>query len=192
MDSSSIQLKGSEIDKIEVDGSKATISFSRAIIIKTMTGSVEKTKWWQAGQLVFEEVESSELPDAPLVCAGGDVGENVYTYRDMIPVPLESRGHAHCDLYFEGVDEHLKISAGAVRNISSTSVRNSRKNQAVRSALASAISSLASSSNLRLILGVNCERPRRLNEGTASIAGEPAMSSVPIKLCNWAMITISV
>ncbi len=115
MDSSSIQLKGSEIDSIEVDGSTVSISFSRAIIIKTMTGSVEKTKWWQAGHLIFEDVDSSELVDTPLVCAGGDVGENVYTYRDMIPVPLESRGQAHCDLYFEGTDEHLKISARAVK-----------------------------------------------------------------------------
>ncbi len=115
MDSSSIQLKGSEIDKIEVDGSTVSIGFSHAIIIKTMTGSVEKTKWWQAGSLVFEDVESSELPDLPLTCAGGDVGENVYTYRDMIPVPLQSRGRAHCDLYFENTDDHLVISAGAVR-----------------------------------------------------------------------------
>ncbi len=115
MDSSSIQLKGSEIDKIEVEGSQVKISFSRAIIIKTMTGSVEKTKWWQAGFLIFEDVEDSELVDVPLTCAGGDVGENVYTYRDMIPVPLQSRGHAHCDLYFEESDKHLKISAGAVK-----------------------------------------------------------------------------
>jgi len=115
LDSSSIQLKGSEIDKIEVDGSTISISFSRAIIIKTMTGSVEKTKWWQAGHLIFEDVDSSEMVDTPLICAGGDVGENVYTYRDMIPVPLESRGQAHCDLYFEETDKHLKISARAVK-----------------------------------------------------------------------------
>ena len=115
MDSSSIQLNGSEIDNIEVDGSTISISFSRAIIIKTMTGSVEKTRWWQAGHLIFEGVDSQELVDVPAVCAGGDVGENVYTYRDMIPVPLESRGQAHCDLYFEGSDKHLKVSATAVK-----------------------------------------------------------------------------
>ena len=34
----------------------------------------------------------------PREVAGGDVGENVYTYRDMIPVPLQSRGRAHCAL----------------------------------------------------------------------------------------------
>ena len=115
MDSSSIQLNGSEIDNIEVDGSKISISFSRAIIIKTMTGSVEKTKWWQAGHLVFENVDTSELVDTPVVCAGGDVGENIYTYRDMIPVPLESRGQAHCDLSLEDSDARIRISGTGVR-----------------------------------------------------------------------------
>lgn len=115
MDSSNIQLKGSEIENIEVEGSSVKIFFSRAIIIKTMTGSVEKTKWSQAGYLVFEDAELLGEVKLPAVCAGGDVGENVYTYRDMIPVPLDSRGRAHCDLYFEGSDDHLKVEAGSVR-----------------------------------------------------------------------------
>ena len=115
MDSSSIQLKGSEIESIETEGSSLKVFFSRAIIIKTMTGSVEKTRWWQAGYLVFEDAERLEQPELPAICAGGDVGENVYTYRDMIPVPLDSRGRAHCDLYFENVEAHLKVEASAVR-----------------------------------------------------------------------------
>ncbi len=115
MDSSSIQLNGSEIEKVETEGSTVKIFFSRAILIKTMTGSVEKTKWWQAGYLVFENADIIEQPSLPAKCAGGDVGENVFTYRDMIPVPLESRGRAHCDLYFDSVQEHLKVDATAVR-----------------------------------------------------------------------------
>ena len=116
MDSSSIQLDGSEIEKIEYQDNELKIYFSRAILIKTMTGSVEKTKWSQAGYLIFSGVEDfdgfTELPD---VCKGGDVGENIYTYRDMIPVPLDSRGHAHCDLYFENSDVHLKAEGDSVK-----------------------------------------------------------------------------
>ena len=115
MDSSSIQLTGSEIDKVEVENTTVKIFFSRVIIIKSMTGSVEKTKWWQSGYLVFDDAEVIEQPTLPAVCAGGDVTENVFTYRDMIPVPLDSRGRAHCDLYFENSDDHIKIEAAAVR-----------------------------------------------------------------------------
>jgi hypothetical protein len=85
-------------------------------LIKTMTGSVERTRWWQNGELVFSGAEldgESPLPDLPAECSGGDVGENVYTYRDMIPVPLESVGHAHCDLHVGAAG--IRVQAQGVR-----------------------------------------------------------------------------
>ena len=116
MDSSSIDLTASDISGVSVDGSEVRVHFERTIIIKTMTGSVEKTKWWQKGDLVFDGAEvSGDLPQHFGQCEGGDVGENIYTYRDMIPVPLESRGQAHCDLRIAGQDAHIMVQAEAVR-----------------------------------------------------------------------------
>ncbi|MES9937764.1 MAG: hypothetical protein ABW153_15065 [Sedimenticola sp.] len=116
MDSSSIELPGSEVESIQVEGDRVVLRFSRATIIKTMTGSVERTRWWQAGELIFEGAEvDGEIPSTPVVCEGGDVGENIYTYRDMIPVPLESRGRAHCDLRFQDSDTRLQLQAEAVK-----------------------------------------------------------------------------
>ena len=109
MDSTSIDLNGSKISTVTVDGDTVKVRFEPAYLIKTMTGSVERTRWWQNGELVFSGAELAEdapLPDLPAQCSGGDVGENVYTYRDMIPVPLESVGHAHCD---------LRVGAGTIR-----------------------------------------------------------------------------
>lgn len=102
VDSTSIDLKGSEIASIEPDGRNLRIRFSRAYLIKTMTGSTERTRWWQAGDLVIEDVEPVPVPAGPLVCLGGDIDENIYTYRDMIPLPLVSRGHARCELRLTG------------------------------------------------------------------------------------------
>ncbi len=115
MDSSSIELKGSEIEKIETIGDTLKIYFSKAFIVKSMTGSIEKTRWYQAGFLIFEKASVESQPAVPLTCAGGDVSENIYTYRDMIPVPLESHGQAGCNLYFEGSDERLIVQAASVR-----------------------------------------------------------------------------
>ena len=101
MDSTSIDLAGSRISAVKVDGDEVRVRFEPAYLVKTMTGSVERTRWWQNGELVFSGAQldaESALPEFPADCSGGDVGENVYTYRDMIPVPLESVGHAHCDL----------------------------------------------------------------------------------------------
>lgn len=116
MDSSSIELPGSHILSVTQEGETIRVAFDPAIIIKTMTGSVERTKWQQAGELIFEGAEiEGELPQLPGLCAGGDVGENVYTYRDMVPLPLKSAGHAHCKLRIEGQDLPIRIQAAGVR-----------------------------------------------------------------------------
>jgi hypothetical protein len=115
MDSTSIELPGSNIVAVKVDGDTIRIEFEPAYLVKSMTGSVERTRWRQDGALVFEGAElddDSPLPEFPVECTGGDVGENVYTYRDMIPVPLESRGHAHCAL--NAGDRVVRISARGV------------------------------------------------------------------------------
>jgi hypothetical protein len=116
MDSSSIELPGSEIETMTVEHGRLTIRFSRAYIVKTMTGSVERTRWWQAGSLIMDGAQlESELPAGPLVCDGGDVEENVYTYRDMIPIPLDSRGRTGCDLRFRGTDFRLRACGETIR-----------------------------------------------------------------------------
>ncbi|MEA3276438.1 MAG: hypothetical protein U9Q81_14350 [Pseudomonadota bacterium] len=116
MDSSSIELPGSEIDTISLQNGCLRVRFSRAFIIKTMTGSVERTRWWQAGELIMEGAEAvGELPSGPLVCAGGDIDENVYTYRDMVPIPLDSRGRTRCELRFRNSDARLIVDGETVR-----------------------------------------------------------------------------
>ncbi|KOR29514.1 hypothetical protein TI04_08425 [Achromatium sp. WMS2] len=117
MDSSSIEIPGMEVSAITLEHNTLTLGFSRAYIIKTMRGSVERTKWWQAGALIFDNVEqiNDNIPRGCLVCAGGDIIENVYTYRDMIPIPLESRGKTGCLLRFYNHDAILKASANSVK-----------------------------------------------------------------------------
>jgi hypothetical protein len=116
VDSSSIELVGSEIDGISLTDGVLRVSFSCAYITKTMTGSVEQTRWRQAGEMIIEDAKlEGDLPVGPLVCSGGDVGENVYTYRDMIPLPLESRGRVHCDLSFNGVSDKLVAEGSTIR-----------------------------------------------------------------------------
>ena len=114
MDSRHIDLKGSQIKSITADASALRIAFSSAVIIKSMTGSRERTRWWQVGVLVLTGVQDhSELPAGPLWCAGGDIDENVYTYRDMLPVPFTSRGHIRCVLRFEGLADPFVAEATA-------------------------------------------------------------------------------
>ncbi|MGA7980114.1 MAG: hypothetical protein WCA32_07770 [Chromatiaceae bacterium] len=116
MDSSSIELPGSEVESISLEDGRLRVRFSRAYIVKTMTGSPERTRWWQTGDLIMDGAEpEAALPEGPLVCAGGDVEENVYTYRNMIPIPLDSRGRTRCALRFRGTDVQLIVSGETIR-----------------------------------------------------------------------------
>ena len=117
MDSANIDLVGSKISSITVEDESVTVRFEPAYIVKTMTGSLERTRWWQNCELVFDGAELDDeqaLPELPADCTGGDVGENIYTYRDMVPLPLESRGRAHCVLRVEGSDLEIRVNAEAV------------------------------------------------------------------------------
>jgi hypothetical protein len=115
LDATHIELPGSKISAVTVDGDTVRVRFEPAYLVKTMTGSVERTRWWQNGELVFRGASLEEAPEAlPAECEGGDVGENVYTYRDMVPIPLESRGRAHCRLRLAGADAPIVVEAEAV------------------------------------------------------------------------------
>jgi len=112
METSSIELPGSEIEAVSYRDECLCIRFSRAYIIKTMTGSHERTRWRQRGDLIMEGAGiESGLPEGQLICDGGDIDDNIFTYRDMIPVPLDTRGHTRCDLGFRGMDRRL-VAAG--------------------------------------------------------------------------------
>jgi hypothetical protein len=115
LDATHIELPGSKISAVTVDAETVRVRFEPAYLVKTMTGSVERTRWWQNGELVFSGARLEAAPqDLPAECEGGDVGENVYTYRDMVPVPLESRGRAHCRLRLAGADAAIVVEAEAV------------------------------------------------------------------------------
>lgn len=116
MDNSQIQLPGSEIEGLVLDRGTLRVRFDPAYILKSMTGSKERTRWSQVGTLIIEGVEGEpSLPQGPLVCVGGDVDDNVYTYRDTLPVPYASRGAIRLLLRFEGHGEALIAEGRAIR-----------------------------------------------------------------------------
>lgn len=116
MDSSQIELKGSEIQSIDWAEGLLRIRFARALIVKSMTGSRERTRWWQPGDLVLDGVVSAPaLPQGSGVCAGGDLDANIFTYRDLIPIPFSSRGHIRCQLRLEGLPEPVIAEATGAR-----------------------------------------------------------------------------
>ncbi|WPL19645.1 hypothetical protein Thiowin_04782 [Thiorhodovibrio winogradskyi] len=121
MDASSIQISGSEIAGVSQDAQlegerNFRLQFTRALILKTMTGSAEQTLWWQAGELLIGEVEQieGELPDGPFVCERSDIDDNQYTYRNMIPIPLKSHGRIRLELHVRDRDVPLVVIGATI------------------------------------------------------------------------------
>ncbi len=117
MDLTSIELAGSVISAVKVADGEVRIRFEPAYLLQRMAGAENMSRWWQNLELVFEEAELLEGAEAglPATCAGGDVIDNVYTYRDMIPVPLEGRGRAGCSLRLEENGTTIRVEAEGVR-----------------------------------------------------------------------------
>jgi hypothetical protein len=66
--------------------------------------------------LIINGVEQidGELPDGPGVCETADIDDNQYTYRNMIPIPLESRGRIRLELHIRDRAEPLIISGETI------------------------------------------------------------------------------
>lgn len=116
MDASSIQIEGTEVSGITLEGACFRLHFSRALIVKTMTGSVEATRWWQAGDLVIDGVEQVEGGPCggPALCERGEIDDNQYTYRNMIPIPLHSAGRIRLELYLRGQSRPLIVLGSSI------------------------------------------------------------------------------
>ena len=110
-------MPGSIIRQVKAKEDEVRIRFEPAYLIQTMTGSEERTRWRQNIELVYGGAELLAGGDLnlPATCAGGDVIMNIYTYRDMVPVPLEGKGRAACLLKVEGSHTILHVEAESVR-----------------------------------------------------------------------------
>jgi hypothetical protein len=64
---------------------------------------------------VSDGLGSVGAPGGPLRCEGGDIEDNIYTYRDLIPMPFDTRGSIRFLLRFAGVADPLDVSGRAAR-----------------------------------------------------------------------------
>jgi hypothetical protein len=117
MDSRSIQIADSELSEIKLTEQTLVLKFCRLYIIETMTGAKERVLWWQKGELIVGQahlVQPLPTTPPPYICTTGDIDDNIYTYRDMIPIPLNTKGQIRCQLQFQNHTELLCVRAGTL------------------------------------------------------------------------------
>jgi len=110
-----LQLKDAELASIEHTGSDVTLNFSRVFLIQEMEGAIEDSLWTQAIRLVLRDAEvHGPLPACPCTLSGGDLVNNIFTWRNHAPLPVSWRGNVSCRLQPADSGTPLSIDAGSL------------------------------------------------------------------------------
>jgi hypothetical protein len=92
-----LQLPGARLDKIETGKNEITLYFTGVNIVRVMEATFEDTLWTQDCKLVIRDIEiEGALPECPCEIKGGDLINNIFTYRDHAPLPIDWHGSIGC------------------------------------------------------------------------------------------------
>jgi len=113
---SSLQLPGARLERIEQDDDTVTLHFSLIHLVQVMEGAFQDSLWKQACSLVIRNVEiDGELPQCPCEIQGGDMTDNIYTYRDHAPLPINWNGSVGCKFTVAGSNATFSIDGTAMK-----------------------------------------------------------------------------
>ena len=106
-----LQLPGAQLAGIEQDGDEITLHFSLVHLIQEMENAIEDSLWTQAIDLTIKGIElEGKLPACPCEITGGDLIDNIFTYRDHAPLPVNWRGAVSCKLIIAGQESDCMLS----------------------------------------------------------------------------------
>lgn len=95
--SDTLQIPGARLEKIETGENTITLHLSGVNIVRVMEGAFEDTLWSQDCRLtILGATLDEELPECPCDLQGGDLTDNIFTYRDHAPLPIDWRGAVGC------------------------------------------------------------------------------------------------
>lgn len=111
-----LQLPGAQLESIEQGEDEITLHFSQVQLVQEMENAIEDSLWTQAIDLTIKGVElEGELPTCPCEITGGDLTDNIFTYRDHAPLPISWRGTVSCKLDTAGQDTGFTISGDSLK-----------------------------------------------------------------------------
>jgi hypothetical protein len=111
-----LQLPGARLASIDQGENTITFHFSEVHLIQEMEGAFEDSLWTQAVDLTIREITlEGGLPACPCEIEGGDLADNIYTYRDHAPLPIDWRGDVRCMLTVAGSTAPISITGTAMQ-----------------------------------------------------------------------------
>ena len=106
-----LQLPGAQLASIEQGEDEITLHFSQVQLVQEMENAIEDSLWTQAIDLSIKGIElEGELPACPCEITAGDLIDNIFTYRNHAPLPINWQGEVCCKLTVAGNDSSFTIS----------------------------------------------------------------------------------
>ena len=111
-----LQIPGAQLESITQSDTTITLHFSQVQLLQEMEGAIEDSLWTQAVNLTIREIETEgELPECPCVIKGGDLINNIYTYRDHAPLPIDWHGEVRCSFTVEETGTRFAIDGESMQ-----------------------------------------------------------------------------
>jgi hypothetical protein len=111
-----LQIPGAQLESIDQGDDEITLHFSEVHLIQEMEGTIEDSLWTQAIDLTIKDAQlEGDLPECPCEITGGDMTDNIYTYRDHAPLPINWIGEVTCTFKPEGSSSGFSINGEAMQ-----------------------------------------------------------------------------
>jgi hypothetical protein len=111
-----LQLPEARLESIDRDADTITLRFAQVQLVQQMENAFEDSLWTQAVNLTLRDYSlDGDLPDCPCEISGGDITNNIYTYRNHAPLPINWRGDVRCTLTVAGSGATFAISGDSMQ-----------------------------------------------------------------------------
>ncbi len=111
-----LQLPEARLETIDRDADSITLRFAQVYLVQEMENAFEDSLWTQAVNLTIRGYSlDGDLPACPCEISGGDITNNIYTYRNHAPLPINWRGDVRCTLKLAGSDTTFAITGNSMQ-----------------------------------------------------------------------------
>lgn len=111
-----LQLPGAQLESIEQTGDSITLHFSLVHLVQEMEGAIQDSLWTQAVNLTLKDIHiTGDLPACPCEIGSGDLVNNIFTYRDHAPLPIDWHGDTRCTLTLADSDTTFTIDGNSLQ-----------------------------------------------------------------------------
>jgi hypothetical protein len=110
-----LQIPGARLESVERSEDAVTLRFSRVELIQVMENAFDDSLWYQAVNLTISNCEvEGDLPETACDIESGEMTDNIYTYRDSAPLPVNWRGDVSCSFTAAGKNQAFSISGDSM------------------------------------------------------------------------------